>query len=589
MANFIALVDADGDRRRRFVQAVRAEIALMDSLEVDSIEAGDLSVVWAAQDRAPVSTMRSSSTAAVIWGDAIPGPGPERLDAERLFREWAPRGNEAQSAYDGFYAALRYDKGEGLTVGADLLGLFPVYYARNGDTMVVGSSPELFRRHPGFPAKLSLEALTGLLLMHAPVEGRALLSGVQRLGAGNVVTWRAGRPPLEIVHYEIPMPSGDDDGSFDDHMALLDSVTAGAVNRHVPSNDSVGLLLSGGTDTRQLAGYLREHGNPVHAITFGDASDYEMMCAKAVARCLDVPHLVKALVHSELPGNARQQAKWEHLGSGFSSPHMWGAAAPLRELPSRVVSGYLWGIRNVDPLPTSFDELINGSKLHGIPAPTLRRLLRPDLFEGLVESLERRMRDAFDAGCKVDRTHPSRFVLAHNLRIHAGGVPWKLSFGSWPVLPILDRAVLNAVFTLPDETLRDRRAHHEIIRRRFPDLACLPLDRNTHDTLPLLPSRGKRVRHRVGEVLEPIRRHIPRRIERRYYHRIYDINNPGWRAVRRMAEPHRERLEDLFEMDVLRELVPSPDTHIAVENKVRDSFGTKQLLGLMLWSADHLA
>jgi hypothetical protein len=39
----------------------------------------------------------------------------------------------------------------------------------------------------------------------------------------------------------------------------------------------------------------------------------------------------------------------------------------------------------------------------------------------------------------------------------------------------------------------------------------------------------------------------------------------------------------------LPKLVPSPDTKIDVEHKIRDSYGTKQLIGLMLWSADHLS
>jgi asparagine synthase (glutamine-hydrolysing) len=258
-------------------------------------------------------------------------------------------------------------------------------------------------------------------------------------------------------------------------------------------------------------------------------------------------------------------------------------------MPSHVLSGYMRDMREIEPMPTDFDELLGGARHRGFPVDTLRRLLKRDLFDGLIAKLEQRLREVYAESCELERQRPTRFFLAHDWRSHAGGVPWKLSFGSWPVLPILDRKLLEVLFALPDESLFNRRAEEEIIRRRFPDLARLPVDRNNYDRLPLLPSPAQRVTHRLGVALDPIRRRIPRSVERRYFHRIYDINNPGWSAVRRTAEPYRDRLADIVEMDVLGELVPAPETQIAIEHKVRDGVMTKQLVGLMLWSANYLS
>jgi len=588
VANFIAVVDRNGDRRNRFLQTIRNEIAPVDSLRIDSVEVADFGAVWAVSERAPISAATSTGASTVIWGDAIPGPGPERLDATRLYAAWHPRERRFPRAFDGFYAAVCYDEMKGLVVGADLLGLFPVYYAATADVIIVGSSPELFRRHPGFPAELSREGLTGLLLVHAPLDGRVLLSGVQRLEAGHVLRWREGKGASEVLQFEIPVPSQSIGGSFDDHLAILDAASSDAINRHLPPNENVGLMLTGGRDSRQIAGYLRERGDKFRALTLGDATDLEVRCASAVARRLDVPHSVKSLDYSEFPANAERQAKWEQLGSGFLNLHMWSAVGALRELPPRVVSGYLRDIREIEPMPSKFDDVLGGTRHRGFPVETLRRLLKRDLFDELIVKQEARLRQVYEEACVLDRQRATRFFLAHDWRSHAGGVPWKLSFGSWPVLPILDRALLEVLFALPDESLFNRRAEEEIIRRRFPDLARVPVDRNSYDTLPLLPSPAQRIRHRLGAALEPIRRRFPRRTERRYFHRIYDINNPGWSAVRRRAEPHRERLGGLMDMDVLRKLVPPPGETIPIEHKVRDGVGTKELLGLMLWSADHL-
>ncbi len=566
---------------------VRADIAPVDSLRIDGLETGDFAVVWAANDRAPVSTASPTTGAAVIWGDAIPGPGPERLDATGLLTAWNSR-CRVPPPFDGFYAALLYDATHGITSGCDLLGFFPLYYAASSEVLVIGASPELFRHHPLFPAQLSLEGLTGILLTHSVFEGRSILSGVRRLRQGNVLKWQAGTDPVELVQYTVPGTPRTDPSSFSSDADELASALRNAIDRHVPRNGTQGILLSGGRDSRLLAGYLRERGDGIHALTLGSSTDYEMMCARSVARVLGCTHQTMGIDDERLPGNAFLQAKWEHLGSGFSSVHMWGAITPLRELPSRLVSGYVMEGRSVYPRPFDADGLATGAMPRGIPAEVLKRLLRADLFGGAVDHMQHRLQDVYADGAAIEEERPWRFLIAHDWRAHAGGVPWKLSFGSWPILPILDRELIATIATLPASSMANRRAQDEILRRRFPDLARLPLDRNSHDTLPLIPSATERVRHRLGSAMRPMRSRVRGTLERRYYHRVYDIDGPGWRGVRELAEPHRQRVSALVDLNVLAELVPPPEVTLGVENKVRDSFGTKQLIGLMLWSVRHI-
>lgn len=589
MANFIAIVDGDEERRRGFLRRVRSEIAPLDGLRIDAIEAGDFAAVWAASDRAPISTFSSATEAAIIWGDAIPGPGPERIDATRLLRLWEARTTTPES-FDGFHAAVRYDAVGGLTAGADVLGLFPVYYAAHDGALLVGSSPELFSKHPSVSARVSPEGLTGLLLAHAVVDGNALLSGIRRLPPGHVLRWRPGSAPLERRHYSIPVVEQSQSTSFRDDVEALDTVFAEAMNRHVPHEEPIGILLSGGRDSRQLAGYLRERGVELHALTLGCPTDYEVQFARAVARRLGADHRVVSVDADAFAWGAIRQARWEQLAMGFSSVHTWGAIEPLRQLPTRFVCGYLREICEGEPSRFVHDPFIGGAwKRRGIDAPTLERLLRPGVFSGEVERVGSKMRAAYAQGSTIEAERPWRFSLAHEGRAHAGGVPWRLSFGSWPVLPILDRSVLKAVASLPQSSLADRRAQDDILRRRFPDLARLPLDRNSHDTLPLLPSVRERIRHRVWRAAEPLRRRMPAPVERRYYHRMYDMNGPGWLAIRRLVEPHRERLADLVDMDELAKLVPPPDTPVVVRNPIGDTYGRKLLVGLMMWSGDHIA
>ena len=76
MANFVALVDPERDRREHFVRSVEPLLGVVEGLGTGRCGAGDFAAVWTASPRASVSHVTDASGAAVIWGDAIPGPVP---------------------------------------------------------------------------------------------------------------------------------------------------------------------------------------------------------------------------------------------------------------------------------------------------------------------------------------------------------------------------------------------------------------------------------------------------------------------------------------------------------------------------------
>src|SRR5258706_8587467 len=109
MSAVLVLRDPDPERRRRGIQAAESALREFD-LPVASAEHGPVAVVWAAFAGAPVS----SAPGALMMGDVIPGPGPERLtpaeDARSLGTDGVP------PPFDGFHFAATFDAHGGLTV-----------------------------------------------------------------------------------------------------------------------------------------------------------------------------------------------------------------------------------------------------------------------------------------------------------------------------------------------------------------------------------------------------------------------------------------------------------------------------------------
>jgi asparagine synthase (glutamine-hydrolysing) len=96
------------------------------------------------------------------------------------------------------------------------------------------------------------------------------------------------------------------------------------------------------------------------------------------------------------------------------------------------------------------------------------------------------------------------------------------------------------------------------------------------------------LRARIAPLAQRLRRLKGDEGERRYYYRVYDFNAPAWKASRRQAEPHREKLHALFDRKVLDELLPPPDTDAILPHGIVDASSRKLLVGLCLWAGEHL-
>ncbi len=599
MANFVVTLDPDPVRRAQFVDGIVPRLSLVDGLLHSSCAVGDFRAVWASAPRAPVDCHSDQSTCAVIWGEAVPGPGPARLTAARLQALWDPAGPDPPAVFDGLYAAASYHQGSGLVIGADVLGLFPVYYWCDGEVLLAGSSPELFRYHPRFRPRFDPAGLVGILLTNGLVDGKTLWQGVCRLGPGHAFVLQPGSPPREVRQYAVPCSHPHFDLPLSGQARMLALAFESALGRQVPAGRRVSLFLSGGLDSRILAGFLRERGVDVVAVTFGARTDLDMQCAIPVARALQYEHRVFPVSFDRYRLAAEQMATWQHLAGGFGDPFAWTILPELRSLPSPVVAGYLMdptlggtGINwayDRGAAALSFETLFSRVNALGLAPSLLHRLLRREIFGDLVQETIASLRERYEGYGALESQRTFWFNLHHRVRFFVGSGVWPMSFGAWPNFPAGDQEVLAVVTRVPAGALAERRAEIELVCQRFPELAALPVVGNSYDTTPLAAPPRALIMHGLRRRLAASRL-IPGsgRRERRYYYRTYDINGPGWVAIRERADTYRRRVGDLLHLDVLEEVLPPPTARPAFEDPIIQASGLKLLSGFLLWAKDHL-
>jgi len=594
VANFVLCIDENPDRRRAFIEAVRPRLALFPDLITGTISSGDLDAAWAAAPRAPIAHVADADGASLIMGEII-AAGGERLTPAALRELWRePVLDTASAGFDGYHAACVY-RGRRLLVGADRLGLFPVYYYESPGVLLVGSSPEAFRAHPSFRTAFNPTGLVGILLTNGLFDGETLLAGVRRLSAGHLLGWEPGAPARELPGYRPALSDRYLDLSFASHLDILDAAMADAIRRHVRPAGSCSLFLSGGLDSRTLGGYLKAAGREAVALTLGVRDDIEVQCAIPVARALGLRQHVRELAPTRYPEFARLHTTWEHCAAGSSLVMQWGMPDLLDDLPLPYVSGLgldwvLGGHAPTEP-GLSFDMFFRYQNAWGLAPALLDTLLRKDVFADVLAATMKRIEATYTGYSDVESRRAWSFSLYHRQRFHIGSEAWRLTFAGWPAVLAADQTLLEIGGALPPATAADRRAQLELLRTRFPELAELPLDRNSADTTPIQPGLRWLLSRRFRRPLQRLQGKLApggRRLERRRYYRIFDINNAGWMALRREAEANRELAYAFFEKPAFDRLLPPPDVRIVSRDGIADVAGIKTVIGFMLWAKAHL-
>lgn len=589
MANVLIVIDADQERRSECVRRASAVVAPFEGLRVDSRATGICAAVWAVAASAPLSEQVDGSSFSLVLGEAIDESGARR-SARTLRDAWA---SDAKTCWDGFYLAASVEGDGDFVAGVDLMGLMPFYHWEGDGAVLFATSPELFLSHSAFKPEFDVEGLARVLLINGFAHGLTLYKGVRRLQPGHHLRSLGGRVE-EIEAFRVPDRLDLAHLPLEGHVEALADAVQAAMNRHAPKDLRYGLLLSGGLDSRMIAGQLLEAGIRPRAFSIGLAEDLEMRCAKAAARVLGLEQGVGEPLARDYPEYARIHSTYEHLANGFNTIRDWWTQAQVGGLGDRIATGIyadaLIGGTTIhwaytpSPPKMSFDGFWTNMAQMGLPPEVARSLLRPGL-RGAVDEAMDALRREYEGYGELGSYQAWRFDLAHGERFHVGATMWRLAFGAWPTQPMLDRRVIEVASAIPASSLAHRAAQLELVRSRMPALRHVPLDRSDLLELEaqyLEPRLLDLVKEKILRQTGRVRRRLTRR-DTRYWFRVNDFNSDHWRAVRRFAEPHRDKTAPWFERSRLDELLPPPDgLHSGISESAR-----KLLVGFVHWSSTH--
>jgi asparagine synthase (glutamine-hydrolysing) len=608
MADFALIVTDDSERRRRFLEQARESVQRIPGLVVQQLRSGNFAAVWARSSQAPGEFESSHEHASIFLGYGVDDDG-KHVGASDLRERWLHRSSN-RATFDGYFAGVTWSAERGLVAGVDPLGIFPIYFVHQDETLVVASTPHLCSLHPTLRAQPDPQALASILLFNGLTGNRSLVAGVRRLAIGHHLVAKDVQHCVEVEHWRPEHASRFVGRELAELKEEARSRLLDAIERHRPVDRTVPttIMLSGGCDSRLMAGYLQERQLISTAVTLGRESDFESRAARQVCRALNL-----AMHRSDSEPDARgfveagrRVARDERLTGGFSALGTEAEAVAVGE-----VAPYFWSGFALDDVlggyahrynrdrasgRRAFDVFADRCNKWGLPRRQLETsFVSPDAAEW-VETSYRDLQDDYERGGETIDQRAFLSKLNNRVRHYIGAILHRLSFRSWPLLPAFDRRVVQMMYNVELSIVDDRRLELAMLVQDFPTLAEIPLDSNSFRFEPARPLDASAPMAKIHRAWRSLARDVRkwywrgfRGVDPRRYQRIFDFNSSNWRAVRNEAARHREVLAEWFTPQALDELLPAAENTVVTRLPFSQTASMRNLLGLTLCLADASA
>ena len=412
-------------------------------------------------------------------------------DASLFIRLYETFGDEFAERINGAFVAALWDcRSKTLTVVNDRLGLFPLYYARTGSTLLFASGVRALLADPGLSRNTDLLAIAQFLVFDHMLDDRTLLDAVRLLPQASILSFADGKLRIR-PYWRLRYPDRYQPRKEPELREELDMRMQQAVKRQTHEHESTGILLSGGLDSRVLLAYLCTLRDPssLHTCTWGIPHCDDARLARNVSRIAGTDHHFYPLEPDYLLQTAERAIHFTDGHANIVNLHALTIADPFAEFVDVVHKGFLgdamfgfalqrlfWGdyheaqSRNIHLGVHDFQGVLNYARdgLMSLGTERFNRICCDAVFDSYDEGLRRSesrqlaiQRLYFDLTQRVPR------MTLNGIEVVRSTLDVKL--------PFADADLIDFSLSIPPGYLFERYIMRSEFAARFPRLAKVPV------------------------------------------------------------------------------------------------------------------
>ncbi|NKB69717.1 MAG: hypothetical protein GKR89_21820 [Candidatus Latescibacteria bacterium] len=373
-------------------------------------------------------------------------------DAEALLYLHRRDGDHALVQLDGLYTAVLYDPTtHQLHLINNRYGLRPLYWTQHRGRLAWASELKALLALPDFVPRLDRQALESFLAVGYLDGDRTWFEGIQRLPAATRLSWDLQAHTHHFTPYwswdQVPPLSGRP--SQGDLAAELGELFTAAVARRCQGDQRVGLVLSGGLDSRAI---LAAAPHPPVTATFGRPDSPDARLAARAARRKGARHHLLELQATDWLA-PRLDAVW-HTDGMLDILHMHGVEtfSPLKGYFSIALNG------------AGGDGLAGGGHLFAAAEFDAHLQNRLGLEVAHWPQVHQRLKAQF---ARAGSAHA--FYIDHRMRSFTVYGPLMGTFkGLEYRLPFLDNAFQEKLFAVPTTLKKGNQLYRRMLLQAFP-------------------------------------------------------------------------------------------------------------------------
>lgn len=434
------------------------------------------------------------------------------VDAARMF-ERTDRLDQVGIPWDGRLLLVRISAdGERWDAWSDWTGSIPLYHAGVGDGRIASTLEPVTVAVAGLtPADIAPASAVSLLLNGHFVGDWTLYREMRVLPADTHAVWERDRWSARRVWSVGPSEdrwSRGWDELADEMYELMREAVLGTL-RLAPEWT---LPLSGGVDSRLIAAFGAEAGIPMFAYTYGPAAWRETLYAREVASALGLPWKRVDLGTDYLVKYSRMWGDWFGSAMHFHGMYQMPFLEAVRDVPHPIVTGFIGdphgGAQTAGMAPgerTMLTRLTDKWRMWS--ADELRGMFRGDL-EAALQAIEAELESEYES---VPGAHYQKVWMTFQWS-HVFGFstyqPTMYDYWKGCGTPFVHRELARFTLSLPRLALEGRRLQIDMMKRRLPRMAAIPV---TFLGMPFKLTRGWLLRRGIAEALPRALRRGPLR------------------------------------------------------------------------------
>ena len=217
-----------------------------------------------------------------------------KSDTETIIHLYEEYGRDCVKHLRGMFAFAIWDRRRRhLFIARDRLGIKPLYYHFDGQTLLFGSEIKTILAFPGVRAEFNRATLAEYLAFGYIPEPETMYAGINKLLPGHAMEIGEGGSPRISSYWDLQVKADSPARPRSYYVERYRDLLESCVSSHLMSDVPLGVFLSGGLDSSAVAALttkIRKEPIETFAVGYGEEKFSELPFARQVARHIGSKH-----------------------------------------------------------------------------------------------------------------------------------------------------------------------------------------------------------------------------------------------------------------------------------------------------------